>query len=138
MHVDASTKYYKKKKKKKFKPLQSCEVHKNFAWKFIQKRKEKKIKQKLSFLHVTLLRDLCPCQIVSNYLKKYGSYCPYKILVSGEITTSQRKCDLSLLHVTCQLVLIYDSTKYYRNNSNHQDVMVRTRIWLRIPFKGDN
>ena len=23
--------------------------------------------------HVTLLRELCPCQILSNYLKQYGS-----------------------------------------------------------------
>ena len=31
--------------------------------------------------------DICPHQILSNYLKQYGSYGLYKILVSGEVST---------------------------------------------------
>ena len=38
---------------------------------------------------------------------------------SGEISTWERKSELSLLHLTSLLVLIYATTKYYQNISNH-------------------
>ena len=46
-------------------------------------------------------------QILSYYLKQYGSYSLHKILASGEITTSGRNWELSLLHGTC---LFFTST----------------------------
>ena len=86
------------------------------------KREREKMKQDLSFLHMTLLRDLCPCPMLSNYLKQYGSYIPYKILISEEIITQQKKCDLSLFHVTRQLVLISKYFKPSRSYGAHKNL----------------
>ena len=45
---------------------------------------------------------------------------------------------MSLLYRACLLVLIYVSTKYYQNVSNHLEVMKCTGIWLRNSFRGVN
>ena len=66
-------------------------------------------------------------QILSYSLKQYGSYGLHEILASGEITTSGRKWELSLLHGTC---LLFISTKHYQNMSKNIKVMERTRFWL--------
>ena len=66
-------------------------------------------------------------QILSYYLKKYGSYGLHKISASGEITTSGRKWEMSFLHGTC---LLFISTKHYQNMSKSSKVMERTRFWF--------
>ena len=62
----------------------------------------------------------------------------HKLLASGVISTKQRKSELSLLDKACLLVLIYASTKYYQNISNHLEVMKCTKIWLSNSFRGVN
>ena len=66
---------------------------------------------------------LHPYQILSNYLKQYGSYGLHKISASGEITTLWRQWELSLLHATCLLVFLYIPTQYYQNMSKGIKVM---------------
>ena len=56
-------------------------------------------------------------QILSYYLKQYGSYGLHEISASGEITTSGRKWELSLLHGTC---LLFISTKHYQTRQSVQ------------------
>ena len=60
-------------------------------------------------------------QILSYYLKQYGSYNLHK---------ERRKWELSLLHGTCLLVLLYISTKHYQNMSKIIKVREHTRFWL--------
>ena len=68
---------------------------------------------------------------LSKYVFGYQSYGVHKSLVSGEITTWRRKkWELSLLHVTCLLVLLFISTKYYHIISNSMGVMACTRFRL--------
>ena len=68
----------------------------------------KSTQQKLSFFYATLLLDLLSVP-TKNYFKLYGNYDLSKILASGEM----------LLHATCLLILIYASTEYSQNISNH-------------------
>ena len=46
------------------------------------------------------------------------------------------KTELSLLHATCLLVLLYIPTKYYRNISKGIKVMERTRMCLQFLLQG--
>ena len=58
--------------------------------------------------------DICPYQKLLSYLKQCGNYGLHKILASGEIIMEKVRV---LLNTTC--LLIYASTKYYQNISNH-------------------
>ena len=71
---------------------------------------------------------LSPYQILSNYLKQYGSYGLHKISSSWEITTEQRK---SVLQATGLLVLLFIPTKYYQNISKGIKVTECTKMRLR-------
>ena len=71
---------------------------------------------------------LHPYQILSNYLKHYGSYGLHKISALGEITILGRQWELSLLHATHLLVLLFIPTKHYQNMSKGIKVMEHTRM----------
>ena len=67
---------------------------------------------------------LHPYQILSNHLKQYASYGLHKIVASR----NNEKSELSLLHVTCLLVLLFISTniikiclKVYRSYQARKD-----------------
>ena len=69
-------------------------------------------------------------QTFSKYVLGYQSYGLHKISASGEITTQQIKWELSLLHTTCSLILLFILTKYDQIISNSMGVMACTRFWL--------
>ena len=49
-----------------------------------------------------------------------------------------KKVRVVFLALNTPTILIFASTKYYQNMSNHLEVMESTRIWLRNSFMGDN
>ena len=80
---------------------------------------------------------LYPYQILSNLLKQYGSYGLRMIFgFRGYNYITKKKKELSLLHVTCLLVLLFIPTKYYQNIS--KGIKVRhTRMCLLISASGE-
>ena len=69
-------------------------------------------------------------QTLSKYALGYQSYGLHKTSVSGEITTQQIRKELSLLHATCLLVLLFIPTKYYQIISNSMGVTACTNFRL--------
>ena len=67
-------------------------------------------------------------QTVSKYVKGIQSY--GLLSVSGEITSESIKWELSLLHATRLLVLLFIPTKYSQIISNSMGIMACTRFWL--------
>ena len=86
---------------------------------------------------VSLARDtptslpLQPYRILSNYLKQYGSYGLHKIFGFRGDNYIKKKWELTLLHATRLLVLLYIPTKYYQIMSKGIKVLEGTRMRLR-------
>ena len=119
--------------------------HEHFVLRWAKKKKKKKKKNDFGFRGdnyitkkvsiVSLTQDMPtywssfhPYQILSKYLKQYGSYGLHKISDSGEITIKRRHWELSFLHATHPLVLLFISIKHYQNMSKGIKVKACTSI----------